>query len=223
MPHLQNSSQASMITGYNCSTMSASFEGTDENSVKYWAAKAVSYYKASLNVLPSMTVDYYLLGNIYRYGYKDFDSAEQYYKTAYQESPGMPGLSRQMAGLYFTRKEFERAVPFYEAAVKQDSANADLLFHQAMNSYMAGNTEAFLQLNKRLFEKFPDTQYPYLNYGTYYFKENDWAKMSENFEKAVQYGCRDPKVLATLIKYFSMTGNHGKVQQYRQLQSASTF
>jgi tetratricopeptide (TPR) repeat protein len=214
---LQNSSQANMITGYNCSSMSAALESQDTMASREWAAKAIDYYKTSLRISPEMTVNYYLLGNIYRYGLKNFEEAERNYLYAYARMPGIPGLSRQMASLYFTSGEYAKAIPFYAKAASEEPDNADLLFHQATNMYSANDIAEYLKLSDELLKKFPSSYYPYLNYATYYFSIHDMLQMSTNLEKAVQLGCKDPMVFRTLVKYFSGIKDYQKALYYKNM------
>ena len=217
MPELKQSVPANILAANNCSDRSLTLQQTDTSESRNWADLAVYYYNEAITLFPDLENTYFMLGKTYRYALADFNQAEKYYLMAEQKDKNLKGLARETGSLYFMKGEFNKAILYYENAVKEEPEDAELLFYQALNAYNAKEVNSFLSLNAALLKKFPETQYPYLNYGTYYFNLNEENKVVENFELAVQYGCDNDRVIEYLINFYTKNNNPEKAAKYKQL------
>lgn len=216
MKYLKESALGNYLAGVNCSDKSLELLKTDNAESKIWAENAIYYYKKAILLSPDRKQVYYRLGNLYRYSLSDLKNAEEYYIEAEsKDTSTLIGMAKDVGSLYFITERFVKAIPYYEQAVKEEPENAELLFYKVLNMHNAKNIEQFLVLNADLLKKFPETQYPYLNYGTYYFNKNQSDKTSENFENAVKYGCNNPQVINYLIQYFKDKNNNEKEAYYK--------
>ncbi|MDB5229193.1 MAG: tetratricopeptide repeat protein [Bacteroidota bacterium] len=191
---------------------------SDTEKSRQWIDLAIHYYNRALQLSPEYVITNYRLGMAYRYGKLDFNNAAINYMIAKEQSPMIEGLAKEIASLFFLQKKFQEAIPYYEKAVKEEPGNSELLFYRALNRFNAKDIPGFLELNKVLLQNFPETQYPYLNYGTYYFNQNNEAKVVENFATAVKYGCSSRQVLDYLAKYYLKNNDPAKEKYYEDLQ-----
>lgn len=218
MKYLDKSTGATFLAGNNFYVKAISMQSVDTVQSRQWIDLSIYYYKKSLELSPEYISANYKLGMAYRYGKLDFENAAVNYQVAAKQSPYTKGLSREIASLFFLQQKYSEAIPYYENAAKEEPNNIELLFYRALNRYNAKDVSGFLELNEQLLKQFPQTQYPYLNYGTYYFNLKDEAKVVENFETAVKYGCMSEQVLGYLTNYYLKNNNSGKTKYYKDLQ-----
>lgn len=217
MKYLEESALANHIAANNCAEMSLTYIRTDTVISRKWADLAIYYYKTSIDIFADETKIFYDLANTYRYALNDLKTGEKYYLMAVNKHPTYKKVYRELASLYYSSDEFNKAILYYEEAVKVEPNNPELLFYRALNMYNAKNTDQFLRLNSDLQKKYPEKQYAYLNYGTYYFNINKTDSLIYNFEKAVEFGCVNPQVIDYLHQYYTKKGDAKKASIYYNL------
>lgn len=189
---------------------------TDTAVLSQLSEKALKYYNQSISTAPKYAEPYFQLAEFYKVMSKN-DEALKNYKTAAELEPKTPDYVYGLAKQYFDIGDYGSANDWFRKNYEINPADSSVLFYYAQTADMSGDVELSKKLNNELLKKYPESQYPYLNLGTLYFKNKQVDSAVYYYSKAVEYGCRNPKLINDLANYFQSTGETKKQDYYMKL------
>ena len=218
---LKNSELANYLTAFNCYEESIKIQDSNPELSKKYAYNAEYFFQEAIKLAPEWDRNYYHLGNLYKYILNDNKLAELNYKIGiHKENTIQENIFQELASLLFIQGKYEEAIPYYESAVKKSPENIELAFYKVLNLYNAKQLKSFLVENKLLLEKYPEQQYAYLNYATYYTGLQQTDSIINNLELAVKYGCNSKEVINYLYQFYIKSNNKDKIEFYTRLQNS---
>ncbi len=219
MKYLENSAIANYLAGTNFYQKGFSLKSTDSVASKSWMQLSVYYLDRAILLAdkgPGVP-GYYDLAITYKYGLDDLENAEKNFLLFEKNNHNYKGLARDIASTYYVEGKYSEAIPYYEKGFKEEN-DPVLLFYLCICLFNIKQVDLAVARNEELMKKFPDTYYPYLNYGTYFmFYKKDTEKAIAYLEKAIALGNRDKDVISNVASYYTQKNNLQKADQYNKM------
>lgn len=215
LKHLKNSSVANFIyANYldNKLNYSNKLQERIEN-----ADTIINYYENSINVYPSYALAYHRIADIKKYTLNDLTGSIPYYEKAYNNDTTKIDVLYEIAKTNMELLQFTKAKVLFERLYSKTKSDTLSLFYYAQCLDITGDTNGALKVNKELLALAPNTEYPYLNLGTLYYKIGKKNEAIEYLEHVVKIGNRDSNLLNNLSEYFNSHGNISKSTYYKNL------
>lgn len=105
-------------------------------------------------------------------------------ELARQHQPGLPGLSRKLAGLYAREGDLEKAVAEYKKALAASPKDADLLNDMGYCCYQVKDFTAAEKYLRQALSLKPQLQRAHANLGLALGRQENWRESLEEFKKA---------------------------------------
>lgn len=145
---------------------------------------------------------------------KYFAKAVNYFHKAIKYNPDFASPYFNLGYSYDLQNKFDSAIIYYKKATEIDSGMISSMSKLANAYFRNGQPQSAIDVNKKIIEKYPESDQPYVNLGNYYIQFADTVRAMQNFEIAAKLGNR-PEVSKLLSQYYSSIGDNNKANYYK--------
>lgn len=213
--YLNNSVLANYIYANNLKQASKEAKNTADS--KYFADKAVYYFRQTIRLAPNYPEFYFKLGSTYRYNLNNMDSAIANFGYAISIDSLYGDANYELSKLFFDRQDFKKSNYFFAKTYSIQPKDSLTLFYYAQSASNIGDFATSNKINREFIQLYPTLPYSYVNMGVDYSKilKDDSAVIC--FEKAIDLGYREPQLINKVAYYFEQKGDKEKAAHYKSL------
>ncbi len=142
-----------------------------------------------------------------------FDTARMYFRKAIAIKPDFASAYYNMGYAWELQSVYDSAIRYYKIVLSLDSANVQVRSRLA-NAYFRNNQPDSAYYQNNIIKRIdPESDYPYINLGNYYYMYGDTAKAVKMYELAVKKHTDKP-VEKILIEYYRKKGDEKLAAYY---------
>ena len=142
-----------------------------------------------------------------------FDTARMYFSKAISIKPDFASAYYNMGYSWELQSVYDSAIRYYKIVLGFDTTNTQVRSRLA-NAYFRNNRPDSAFYQNAIIKKIdPESDYPYINLGNYYYILGDTARAIREYEMAVKKNTDKP-VEKLLIEYYRKKGNEKLAKYY---------
>ncbi len=146
---------------------------------------------------------------------KYFDIARTYFKKSISINPDYDKAYYNMAYAWELQGVYDSAIKYYKKVLEFDTTNVQVRSRLA-NAYFRNNNFDSAKYQNVLITKIdPESDFPYINMGNYYYMFGDTLRAFRQYDKAIKMGTDKP-VAKIFIDYYRKKGDERMVKYYEK-------
>lgn len=200
--HLQNSAKANFMIAKEIRRIYRTDKELTKERLEKESAEAAKYYRQAIAAYPQYAQAMEALGTIYLTVRNNMSEAIPLFEQAYSYDSTLWRSAFNLGRYYQMQKNSEKALIWYNLALKTKPSYLRALIEAAKLNYTTGNKTQALALNDTILKYYPTSFVPYYNFGIYYMLEGDTTKAVKFFEEDIARGEPEKFPYSFLMRHY---------------------